>query len=75
MESMICTGTNSKTTVIEDGKQVFPCRCGVTHRGDYAFEGWAHHDCLHDEPLSRLGDDQAMCVLCGEVFDIVGPSA
>lgn len=56
-----------------DGKTepVYPCRCGVTHRGDYALYDWAHHNCFHDEPLSRLGDDQVMCPSCGEVFDVI----
>ena len=56
-----------------DGKpqQVYPCRCGETHRGQYAAEDWAHHNCFHDdELLVDAGDDQAMCSLCGNVFSL-----
>lgn len=50
-------------------QQVYPCRCGETHLGEYAAETWAHHNCFHDaELLVDACDDQAICSLCGEVF-------
>ena len=55
--------------------QVFPCRCGETHRGEYAAEDYAHHNCFHGPLMVRL-DNQAICVLCGAVFELTAkPSA
>ena len=55
--------------------EVFPCRCGMVHSGDYAKEDFAHHNCFHG-PLSLMdkpsdSEIQAMCLLCGEVFEII----
>lgn len=66
------TGTNNITAVYEDGQQVYPCRCGETHRGDYAFEMWNHHNCFHGPLWVQAGEDEAMCSQCGELFDIGG---
>ena len=52
--------------------QIYQCRCGETHRGEYAAEDWAHHNCFHGEGLSvDAGDCEAICPLCGEVFKLV----
>lgn len=68
---MIQAVTANRTQIFEDGQEVFPCRCGVTHKGDYAFEDWNHHNCFHHGPLwVEEGEDEAMCSQCGEVFDL-----
>lgn len=67
------TGSQSWTTYLEDGVRVFPCRCGETHRGDYAHEEWDHHNCIHRgemcviplEPIGDGTDAQVMCMECG----------
>jgi hypothetical protein len=55
---------------IIDGKAeaVFPCRCGATHRGEYALHDWMHHNCFHGPLYYVPGEDEAMCSSCGEVF-------
>lgn len=54
---------------------VYPCRCGVSHRGPYAAEDRNHHECFHGSLvlLDPLGNQerQAMCTQCGEVFEIL----
>lgn len=59
-------------------KRVYPCRCGDTHRGEWAAETWNHHNCYHREPLVRFEDvqDWYICGECGEVFtsENAGPS-
>lgn len=56
----------------EDGKRVYPCRCGETHRGAYACEDWNHHNCFHDaSPLVLVAEDMPdylMCMDCGQTF-------
>lgn len=53
------------------GNEVFPCRCGQTHGGDYAFEDWAHHNCFHEAPLNPLAETgDLLCPECGEVFNV-----
>lgn len=51
-------------------ERVFPCRCGATHRGDYAAYDFAHHECFHDSVLSRLDEESATCPDCGKVFEL-----
>lgn len=63
----------SQTFYIDDGEQVYPCRCGTTHRGPYAIYDYGHHNCYHDAPLLPSGQDninQLLCPRCGEVFSI-----
>ncbi len=62
------TGTSNYTIQIEDGKQVYPCRCGETHRGDYAIYDYGHHNCDHPSPLLHTGDGQLICPECGNVW-------
>lgn len=72
------TGSSNTAYFIEDGKRVYPCRCGETHRGDYGHYDWAHHNCLHRTPLwdlsEEMGEDRIrtylMCPDCGEVFHV-----
>jgi hypothetical protein len=58
----------------EQGREVFPCRCGVTHTGDYALYDWLHHNCFHDQPLINISHDEHgidgyyMCPACGKTF-------
>jgi hypothetical protein len=75
----IVTAAAGIQTVIEEGREVFPCRCGQTHRGDYAAETWNHHNCRHNEKLMCIGgiggsEHQAICPECGRVwaFDDAG---
>ena len=41
------TGSETPIIYIEDGEQVYPCRCGETHRGPYALYDYGHHTCFH----------------------------
>lgn len=63
------TGTSSLTMVFEGGKRVYPCRCGKTHRGDYAEYDFGHHNCLHEASLigfpAGKNEVQAICPVCG----------
>ena len=58
----------NNTIYIEDGKQVYPCRCGEIHDGEYAAETYNHHNCLHNNKLLLLGNLQATCALCGKTW-------
>ena len=64
------------TIDLEDGKEVYPCRCGETHRGEYALHDYMHHNCLHDAPLVDIGSDigisQLICPVCGKVWSVDG---
>lgn len=57
------------------GGQVFPCRCGQTHTGDYAAYDYAHHNCFHsawmelDTDLPRV----LICLDCGQTSALVEP--
>lgn len=70
------TGSTGEAHVYEDGKRVYPCRCGETHRGDYAAYDYYHHNCFHTEPLWDLSypylprRSYLMCPDCGEVFHV-----
>lgn len=52
--------------VIENGERVYPCRCGQTHRGNYALKDWLHHNCFHDGPLWELLPDDSGHFICSE---------
>jgi len=56
----------------ETGKleQIYPCHCGMTHRGDYALYDYAHHNCMHDKGIILLESDQGVCGECGKAFRI-----
>jgi len=62
---------------VEDGERVYPCRCGETHRGQYAAEERRHHNCFHSEHIIILGpaaapdEYQGCCITCGATFIIV----
>ncbi len=62
------TGTSNYPIHIEDGEQVYPCRCGKTHRGDYAIYVYGHHNCDHPSPMLHLGHGQVVCGECGNVW-------
>lgn len=66
------TGTSNGTLWFEHGEQVYPCRCGETHRGDYAAYEWGHHNCLHEAPLWQIVDDHYICAACGADFFLRG---
>ena len=64
------TEDSNVTIFFEDeGGQVYPCRCGEIHRGDYAIYDYGHHNCFHKTDLIGLpaGKDkiQAICPECG----------
>mgnify|MGYP001620048011 CR=1 FL=1 len=67
---MSYSSTTGTTLHFEDGKQVFPCRCGQTHRGPYAVYDYGHHNCLHEAPLWELEPGWAICAACGLTFKI-----
>ncbi len=63
----------NQTIHVENGEQVYPCRCGETHRGPYGVYDHAHHNCFHDEPLIIVDGDipgYLMCGPCGKVFHV-----
>ncbi len=65
--------TSDQTTIyIIDGKQAYPCRCGETHRGDYALYDMMHHECFHDCALIWLADRAVMCPQCGASWYVKG---
>lgn len=67
------TGTDAVTLYYEDGEQVYPCRCGETHRGPYAMYDELHHDCYHRGRLITPFDPkQVLCSECGESFRVEG---
>lgn len=68
MPTMIAESTNY-TYHFEGAEQVFPCRCGETHRGDDAQENWNRHNCEHG-PMSQVRD-QMMCLSCRAMFDYI----
>ncbi len=84
-EPMIETSASNTTIHLEDGVRVFPCRCGKTHRGPYAAEDYAHHNCFHNGPIIWLEEDDkpesmvkcadwdVMCLDCGKVFTLANP--
>lgn len=64
--------TSAPTIHIDNGAQVYPCRCGQTHRGPYGAYDYGHHNCLHDAPLivDDVVPEQAVCIACGKTFVI-----
>ena len=70
MRTIVETGTSSYSVILENGEQVYPCRCGVTHRGPYAIYDYGHHTCGHPSPLIWCWEGQVMCGECGQVFGL-----
>lgn len=61
----------NSTIHMEEGEQVYPCRCGTTHRGPYAIYDYGHHNCFHDDPLHLIDEEipgYFMCPGCGKTF-------
>lgn len=53
--------------------EVFPCRCGRTHRSDidYDIEEYAEHNCFHRDLIgSSDWPGTVMCGECGAVFQV-----
>ena len=65
---MYITQSSNDTYFFEDNERVFPCRCGETHRGDYAQEENVEHECFHDCGLLKVDEHFAMCNRCGAGF-------
>jgi len=59
------------TIFIEHGERVYPCRCGQTHRGDYAREDYNHDNCLHRGKLWKIGKHQVVCSQCGASWRVI----
>jgi hypothetical protein len=69
----VTTGLSGYTIHLDvDGNEVFPCRCGETHTGDYAVYDHGHHNCFHDAALVDIGKPEVegylMCPQCGKTF-------
>ncbi len=69
------TYSNSNSTVqyMDGNEQVWPCRCGQVHRGDYGQYDYGHHECFHDSGLVHLDDNDPnylACPDCGKTFHI-----
>lgn len=58
---------------LEIGKteKVYPCRCGLTHTGEYGLFDYNHHNCFHESGITLIENDQALCVDCGKSFIII----
>lgn len=68
---------NETIHINSDGEREYPCRCGQTHKGDYAVYDWGHHNCFHNEPLHVLDEaipGYLMCPSCGKTFWIASAS-
>jgi len=71
-QGKIRTGSNTFTHYFEDNGQVYPCRCGETHRDFY---DWARHECSHDEVwLHDEIEGIGYCVECGKTIHLVSGS-
>ena len=68
------TDSSATTVYYEFGGQVWPCRCGEIHRGEYGKNDYLMHECFHDEIL-MLGADSGVCTSCGKPVAIVRPDA
>ncbi len=72
MEMMIKTSSSNWTQYYENGERVYPCRCGETHRGDYGFYDYMHHECFHDGVVWKITEpglpDLYLCSDCGKLF-------
>ena len=63
------SGKASTFSFKANGEQVYPCRCGQVHQGDFALYDYAHHNCFHDSPLWDTGvDGLLLCPDCGKAF-------
>ena len=52
------------------GLEEYPCRCGQTHTGSYAYEDWRHHNCFHEGPIWVIEDELGICSVCGKSFTL-----
>ena len=71
MEFCTNTGDTNITHYYDaKGNEVFRCRCGSTHTGDYACNEWLQHECLHESDLLVIGNGVAMCGDCGQTWEL-----
>lgn len=63
-------GTSSATVYFENEQQVYPCRCGQVHRGDYALYEYGHHECFHRCELVTIDRGYVMCPECGQTWNV-----
>ena len=67
---MLITGTANYTIEMENGEEIHSCRCGQTHRGEYAVYKFGHHNCLHGYPLAVYREAaMALCPGCGNSWE------
>lgn len=64
----ISTASNNFSLYFQDGKEVFPCRCGEIHENK---EDWMKHQCFHDrvcrhDQIEGLG----FCTQCGKLIEL-----
>jgi hypothetical protein len=71
MECTVTTGSENYTKYFEDGEEVWPCRCGETHRGDYGFYDFIHHNCDHDDIVVVHDFSFGYCGGCGKTINIL----
>lgn len=67
---MIATSANNATAHFKNGAQVYPCRCGETHRDLWDFTG---HECLHEVEMileTVAGHPLAICPACGKSWQM-----
>ena len=67
----ITTSASNHTIWFENGEQVWPCRCGETHRGDYAAYDWIHHNCEHGPMWVMYDEALVRCSGCGAGWETV----
>ncbi len=47
--------------------QVYPCRCGITHRGEHGKQAHRSHECFHRKlEVIDVNDDGDFVVYCNE---------
>ena len=69
--AQITTSAENFTYHFEDSEQVFPCRCGETHRGQDAIHRHMEHECLHDDKLVMFYGGVAYCCQCGSAWEVI----
>lgn len=69
------SASQSDVVHIENGEQVYPCRCGETHRGEHGVYDYGHHNCFHDVTLlffecNDPSEGDVMCPQCGKTWAV-----
>ena len=64
----ITTTTSHTIHLYAEGNEIFPCRCGETHKGPYAAYDYGHHECFHESHLVQLDPYYVLCQECGNTW-------